>query len=163
MIKQRHVRDQTRAQIILKPPSTQTPSGKLHQFLLRNQGRRCAFLKRPRSLPSLRLASPRPPEDTNLLLLRLLLGLQWQSDGWARNALPPGGQLIFQLERPEKKIRNAAARRPDLFFCLCGCPWASDFLSKRSRTPQSLPTICGFPLVSDFLSKSDQTQSAASL
>ncbi|CAJ1360273.1 unnamed protein product, partial [Effrenium voratum] len=36
--------------------------------------------------------------DTNLLLLRLLLGLQWQSDGWARNALPPGGQLIFQLE-----------------------------------------------------------------
>ena len=36
-------------------------------------------------------------EDTNLILLRLLLGLRWQNDGWAQNAVAPGGQLIFEL------------------------------------------------------------------
>lgn len=36
--------------------------------------------------------------DTNLLLLRSLLGLRWQSDGWAENAVAPGGMLIVELE-----------------------------------------------------------------
>jgi hypothetical protein len=37
-------------------------------------------------------------KDTNLLLLRSLLGLRWQSDGWAENAVAPGGMLIVELD-----------------------------------------------------------------
>jgi len=36
--------------------------------------------------------------DTNLLLLRSLLGIRWQSDGWAENAVAPGAMLIVELE-----------------------------------------------------------------
>ncbi|CAE7865119.1 appA [Symbiodinium sp. KB8] len=35
--------------------------------------------------------------DTNLVLLRKLLGLRWHTAGWAENAAPPGGMLIFEL------------------------------------------------------------------
>ena len=37
-------------------------------------------------------------EDTNLLLLRSLLGIRWQSDGWAENAVAPGAMLIVELD-----------------------------------------------------------------
>mmetsp|Transcript_28254 Transcript_28254/g.34294 ORF Transcript_28254/g.34294 Transcript_28254/m.34294 type:complete len:294 (-) Transcript_28254:84-965(-) len=37
--------------------------------------------------------------DTNLLLLRTLLQLQWLNEGWHRNNPPPGGMLVFELHR----------------------------------------------------------------
>ncbi|CAK9096668.1 unnamed protein product [Durusdinium trenchii] len=40
--------------------------------------------------------------DTNLILLRLLLGLRWQSHGWAQNGVAPGGMLIFELEQRQE-------------------------------------------------------------
>lgn len=43
-------------------------------------------------------------EDTNLILLRLLLGLRWQSHGWAQNGVAPGGMLIFELDGGEKQF-----------------------------------------------------------
>ena len=41
--------------------------------------------------------------DTNLVLLRQLLSLQWLTKGWVANAPPPGSMLLFELSE-----RNSA-------------------------------------------------------
>eukprot|EP00439_Symbiodinium_sp_Y106_P070913 s800_g12.t1 len=57
--------------------------------------------------------------DTNLVLLRKLLGLRWHTAGWAENAAPPGGMLIFELvdvpgQGPEVSAYFQAARPEQL-------------------------------------------------
>eukprot|EP00300_Choanocystis_sp_HF-7_P022287 c21482_g1_i1.p1 GENE.c21482_g1_i1~~c21482_g1_i1.p1 ORF type:complete len:502 (+),score=80.70 c21482_g1_i1:35-1507(+) len=48
--------------------------------------------------------------DTNLVLLRYLLGFDWIVDGWTQNTPPPGGMLVIELHE------DAGAKVIRLFF-----------------------------------------------